>query len=258
MILSTTIEEQHVDDGDVIRLRDGECSFSEERALRNHIRTCSMCKENADRIDSLADGFVAMVESIGCPKSVRLHGRGLAERAASRLYATTPVPWHGRRAVRVAAVVAAVCALALTAAPARALVLAGWQAIKTLWVGAPAAEHEAQQPTSLVSFVPQGEEFLIDFVRTQSLGSVSIAIDTSTSASARVVGGDGLDELIVLQAGLRVRNRTVSSASYELRLPSFLKDIEVRVEGRTVAAFSAAGMTGAVRWEVDLSNPGDG
>ena len=85
-----------------------------------------------------------------------------------------------------------------------------------------------------------------------------MVVDTGTAASARVLGGDGLDELIVLQAGLRVRNRTASTASYELRLPPFLKDIEVRVAGRTVAAFSTAGMTGAARWEVALSNPGGG
>ena len=50
MILSTIQEGQHVDDVDLIRLRDGECPLSEERVVREHLSCCVMCRENAERI----------------------------------------------------------------------------------------------------------------------------------------------------------------------------------------------------------------
>lgn len=253
MILSTTQEGQHVDDGDLIRLRDGECPLTEERVLRDHLERCETCSDNSERIERLADGFFAAVDEIQHPDVVQLARKKAAKIAAIGRHTRHTAPWHSRRAVRVAAVVAVVLGLTLTTAPARALVAAGWRAVKTLFVGAPPAAPELQQATSLVSFVPQGEEFLIDFVSTQSRGTLSVVVDTVNSAFARVMGGDGLDELIVLQAGLRIRNRTASSASYELRLPRFLRDIEVRIAGRTVAAFSTAGLTQAARWEVDLT-----
>jgi len=258
MILSTDLDGQHLEDGDVIKLRDGECSYTEERALRRHLDICSACRENAERIETLADGFWAAAEAIGHPTSVELPNQKAGREMLRRGEFAATVTWHARRAPRVAAVIALVTALALTTDPARALAAAGWQAIKTLFVGAPPAENQIQQTTSLVSFAPRGEEFLIDFVHTQSLGTLTVVVDTSESASARVLGGDGQDEMIVLQAGLRIRNKTVSTASYELRLPAFLRDVEVRVAGRTVASFSTAGMTGAARWEVDLTGRGGG
>ena len=154
------------------------------------------------------------MEKIQHPGAAQPQREKTAKVAPFRRLSLHDVPWHKRRAVRVAAVVAAVLGLTLTTAPARALVAAGWQAVRTLVVGAPTAAPEVQQATSLVSFVPQGEEFLIDFLQAQSRGTLSVVVDTMNSASARVMGGDGLDELIVLQAGIRVRNRTASSASY--------------------------------------------
>ena len=255
MILSTTQEGRHVDDGDLIRLRDGECPLSEERILRDHLDACATCRENSERFEQLADGFFAAMERVQHPAATRSARQKALNNVPISAHAAGTPPWHGRRSVRAAAVVAAVLALTLTTAPARALVAAGWQAVKTLFVGAPPATAEPQQATSLVSFVPQGDAFLIDFLHTQSRGTLTVVVDTVLSASARVMGSDGMDELIVLQAGLRVRNRTTSAASYELRLPRSLRDIEVRIAGRTVATFSAAGMTQAARWEVDLSNP---
>jgi hypothetical protein len=253
MILSTNLDDQHFEDGDVIKLRDGECSGAEERMLRAHLEVCSTCRENADRIETLADGFVAAVKAIRHPTSVELPELHPKRETSRRGPLAVTAPWHTRRGVRVAAVLALVTALALTTAPARALVGAGWQAIKTLFVGTPTPENQAQQTTALVSFAPRGEEFLVDFVHTQALGTLTVRIDTSASASARVLGGDGQDEMIVLQAGLRIMNTTASTASYELRLPPFLRDVEVRVASRTVATFSTVGMTGGARWEVDLT-----
>jgi len=255
MILSTTQDCQHVDDGDLIRLRDGECPLTEERILRDHLDKCHTCRENSERFEQLADGFFDAMDRIQHPAAMRSARQKAMNNAPIGAFAAGTQPWHGHRSVRVAAVVAAVLALTLTTAPARAMVAAGWRAVKTLFVGAPPTMAEPQQATSLVSFVPQGDAFLIDFLHTQSRGALSVVVDTVSSASARVMGGDGMDELIVLQAGLRVRNRTTSAASYELRLPQSLRAIEVRIAGRTVATFSTAGMTQAARWEVDLSNP---
>ena len=158
MVLSTFQKGQHVDDGDLIRLRDGECPLSEERILRDHLENCATCRENSERIEWLADGFVAAVSEIQPPQSVPLPRHELGRRTAPPQRRQFMTPWRQRRSARVAVVIAAVLALAMTTAPARALVAAGWQAVKTLFVGAPAVEP--QQATSLVSFVPQGEEFL--------------------------------------------------------------------------------------------------
>ena len=255
MILSTIQDGGHVDDGDLIRLRDGEYPLSEERKLRDHLARCLMCREDAERMEQLADGFLDALKEIQHPGATRPSRSTTPKSALFHHQLGRAVPWHRHSAVRVAAVVAFVLGLTLTTAPARAMVAAGWRAVKTLFVDAPPTMAEPQQATSLVSFVPRGDAFLIDFLHTQSRGALSVVVDTVSSASARVMDGDGMDELIVLQAGLRVRNRTTSAASYQLRLPRSLRDIEVRIAGRTVATFSTAGMTQAARWEVDLSNP---
>jgi len=258
MILSTTQDDRHVDDGDLIRLRDGECPLSEERMLRDHLANCDTCRENLERIEQLADGFFAAMERVQPSSATQPSPNKAPNVATIGARKAQQKHWHSRRPVRVAAAIAAVLALTLTTAPARALVAAGWSTVKTLFVGAPPASDEPQQATSLVSFVPQGDAFLIDFLHTQSRGTLSVVVDTVNTASARVMGGDGQDEIIVLQAGLRVRNRTTSAASYELRLPRSLQDIEVRIAGRTVATFSTAGMTQAARWEVDLTGRREG
>ena len=258
MILSTIHNGKHVDDGDLIRLRDGECPLSEERVLRRHLDGCATCRENSERVEHLAVGFFAAMEEIQHPEGVQSGSRNATWVSASRRHMSTPLPWHARRAVRVAAATAAVLAIALTAAPVRAFVAAGWQAVMTLFSAASTPAFDVQQASSLVSFVPQGEDFLVDFVNTQSRGTLSVVVDTGVAASARVLGGDGLDELIVLQAGLRVRNRTVSSSDFELRLPPSLRNIEIRIAGRTVATFSTTGLSGGARWEVDLSTSGGG
>lgn len=255
MILSAVHEGQHVDDGDLIRLRDGECSCTEERRFRDHIESCATCRENAERLEWLATGFVEAMDEIPHAVPLPKFTRKVDRCAAGTSTSSRPIRWHPRQFLRVAAVLAMAFALSLTAAPVRALVATGWEAIRGFFQSTSTLEQEMQQTSSMVSFVPQGEEFLIDVVNIQSIGTLSVAVDTSASASARVIGGDGLDELVVLQSGLRVRNRTISTASYVLTLPPSLSDLEVRIAGRTIGVFSTRQMTGSSRLEMDLSNP---
>ncbi len=253
MILRVTADDRHVDDGDLMRLNDGECDPADERLIRNHLAGCSTCRDNAEELAQLARGFSGALsepeEPVPVPAPVPRYRREPSRsfgRAVGRF-------GQSRRAARVLVAIAAVLAVVLTVAPARAWVLERLAALKSLVVAVPVEPPpQLQQPTSLVSFVPTSGQFLIDVTSTQPGGTLSIVVDTVTAASARILGG-GNEEVMVLQAGFRIRRNATSRASYEFRLPRSLELVEVRLAGKTVVRYDVTEMAERGRWEIDLT-----
>ena len=52
MILMTT-QDEHIEDGDLMRLLDTECSDEEDRMFRIHLAACRNCRQRHDRIARL-------------------------------------------------------------------------------------------------------------------------------------------------------------------------------------------------------------
>ena len=248
MILRLTEDDRHVDDGDLMRLHDGECDPADERLIRSHLAGCSTCRDNAEELAQLARGFSGALSELEEPvPRYRREPGGSFGQTVGRF-------GQSRRSVRVVTAVVAVLAVTLTVTPARAWVLGRLAALKSLIVTVPVEPPpQVQQSTSLVSFVPTSGEFLIDITRTQPGGTLSIVVDTVTAASARILGGAGNEEIMVLQTGFRIRRNASSRASYEFRLPRSLKLVEVRVAGKTVVRYDVTEMAERGRWEIDLT-----
>ncbi len=256
MIFIVTEDARHVEDGDLIRLHDRECDPAEERLIRNHLAGCAACRNNAKELAHLAQGFSSALRELEEPEPLPIRRYRAARRSApGGLVGRVK---SSRRSARVVTAVVAVLAVTLTVTPARAWVLGRLAALKSLVVAVPVEQpSQVQQPTSLVSFVPTSGEFLIDITRTQLGGTLSIVVDTVTAASARILGGAGNEEMMVLQAGFRIRRNASSRASYEFRLPRSLELVEVRVAGKTVVRYDVTEMAERGRWEIDLKGVED-
>ena len=247
MILITT-QDEHVEDGDLMRLLDTECSDEEDRMLRMHLAACADCKRRHDRIARLSHRFAALLFELEEPAP-----RKITPVHESRKATTQPAvkPWWSRRVLRVAAVVVLILAGAAAVTPVRAWVI---DAFRSLLGADKTAPVQQQTPGSLVSFVPSGGEFLVEFLETQTVGVLRVYVDTTEAASARMIGTTAGEGFLVQSAGLTIRNTSESSVSYELRLPRTCQSFEVRIAGAVVWRYevrSQAGLQGP--WEVDLS-----
>ena len=61
----------HVDDGDLIRLHDGECSADEELLLRDHLAACRACHERFQTFTRLAHTFKTALQAMDEPTRAR-------------------------------------------------------------------------------------------------------------------------------------------------------------------------------------------
>jgi hypothetical protein len=243
-----TVQDQHIDGGDLIRLLDSECEGEEERLLRQHVATCTECKRRYDRRARLSERFSLALMDLE---------ESVPSRPVERRKQPEPYPrlawlrlWWSRKTVRVLTIAAVILALAAAVTPARAWVIAGFEALKSLVGGEPRAAPLEQQDAPVVHFALFGEEFLIEFSEAQSSGTLSLVVDTVGLASTRIIGDRRQDELSVLRSGLRVSNSAESSASYEITIPHTCRLLEVRIAGRLVARHE---VTRPARWEIDLT-----
>jgi hypothetical protein len=238
----------HIENGELIRLLDGECPPEEEARMRRHLQHCEECRRGAAELEQLSDRFRLALQHGDAAEGVA-HAPARARR------------WPRRRLLQAAAIFLVV---AVAASPARGWLVEGWHAIRSLFVEAPAPEGPVGAPgidvgetTAVVTFATVGAEFRLDVLSTQHRGTVTIATDSVESASARVLGGDGSEELVVFPGGLRILNAPTSAASYEVLLPPTVSDIEIRIAGRTVWTANAAALSGFIRREFELG-PGAG
>ena len=133
MILMTIQDDEHVDDGDLVRLLDGECGLEEDRLIRQHLTRCPECKSMLNSVSQLAQRFSALFMAFD----------DQLQRSDAPAVPTTPNRWltvlrhwWARRSTRLVVAVATILLLLSAAAPVRALVLAGWRALQTLVIGA--------------------------------------------------------------------------------------------------------------------------
>jgi anti-sigma factor RsiW len=246
-----TVQDQHIDGGDLIRLLDAECEGEEDRLLRRHLAACTECKRRYDRRARLSERFSLALMDLEESLPVRVaepHRRPGPHPWLARLRS-----WWSRKTVRVLAIATVILALGGAVTPVRAWVVAGFQTLKSLIGIEPGVTPASQQDAPVVHFAVFGDEFLIEFTTSQSSGTLSLAVDTVALASARILGDRGQDELSVLRSGLRVDNAAQSSASYEVTIPHTCRLLEVRIAGRVVARHEVSLGAG---WVIDLGAAG--
>lgn len=239
MIRALPARTPHLSDGDLGRLLDGEATHWERECARSHLAECIDC---AGRLESVEDASADLAELLGAaevsPPPVDL----LIEKAKSRRVRKTgaEAPWSPL--LRAAAVVILVAGGSLTVSPLRAWIAETWQDIAVLFTEASFVADEEievsvvqEEDGSVVFFLPAGEDFLIDLDHHQTHGAVSLRLNESHRGAARIVGARG-EDLFVLSQGIRVRNGTTSSASYEVALPSSVTRATLRIGGEIVGS----------------------
>lgn len=246
-------DRSHVDDGDIVRLLDGECGPEEARRLRAHLDVCEDCRGNADSLESAAEQFSRMLAQV---ETTSPAGGSVikASQSMSRR-------WSTPKLLRIAAVFAAVV-LAFSVTPARAWIALGWEKLTSLVasepptaaVDLPETSEDVLDASSVVGFSPRGDEFRLEFVNRPNQGTLVLIIDSMTTATASVFGGDGADDLIVLPDGLRIGNMTTSTGDYEVRLPLTLSAVVVYVAGEIALTLDLSEISSPIRRELGLSD----
>ena len=207
---------QHVTDGELIRLLDGECSAEEQARITGHLATCPACAQRQEVVDKLANAVTAALLS----GDERVRPKRIPRR-----------PWR-LGAVRAAAVLLAVSVgvAAASVPPVRAWLSARWTGLRGL-VGPRATPGTEAPRSTTVRFVPTTRTFSIELVSRQDTGVLTIDLSPDTLASATVTSGGRGEELVVLPERLRIVNRPDDKSSYEVRLPGRVTQVMVRIAG---------------------------
>jgi anti-sigma factor RsiW len=263
MIQPAADDGRHMEDGDVIRLLDGECSQEEARLFHAHLHECDECRCKMDELCQLSQDFSCALQLEDQPATPR--DSSPPEVVGKIRPSVLQRHWSRWRVTRAAAAIVILTA-ALSATPARAWLAERWDALKSLVVGAPAEQPEAVpapiEPRELgpvITFTPAGPEFTLRIVHVQAGGTLYLTVDPTASASAGVIGGDGSEEIVVLPDGFQIRNAATSTASYEVRLPSHLETLEVHIGDRTELRLDLTAQAGPIRRDINLSgaDPGE-
>jgi hypothetical protein len=253
MMLNTD-QNHHIEDGDLVRLLDGECGFDEDSMLRQHLTVCHGCSSRYDSVSQLAQRFSTLFAAFD-EQSQRHSGR--PDRTSADKTRSSLKPWWSRGRARLIAA-AAVVALALaTASPVRALVVSGWEVLQSLFQGSGANSTSGQQTSSaVISFIPTQTRFVVELVHGQRSGRLTLFVDSLPTASARIVEGSRDDEIVVLANGLRIVNSSASTASYRLRVPPLVEIVEITIAGELIERYELRGEAIGSRWEIELRNSG--
>ena len=171
-----------------------------------------------------------------------------AERIARAARRRTVLRW------RAAAAVALLAVAAVGVPPVRAWIV---QAARALWAAARPTRPAAKAPATgspagagAVTFSPGAGSFVVEVVRPQATGTLTVETTGRPVASAAVSGATGSAELVVLPHGLRIANDSAATASYVVRVPASLGRIAVGIGGAAVRTLVPAGP--GERWVLDL------
>ncbi len=257
MIERAAYDGRHLEDGDVIRLLDGECPPEETREFDSHLGTCDECRHKMDELTLLSRQFGSALELADEPAA---SGEANAPQVIGTIRPSEArVHWTRWRITRAAAAIALIVA-AVAASPARAWLVERWHDLKSLVVGSPVEQPETTpvsvlpgEPASVVTFTPTGSDFTLRFAHAQSGGTLYLTVEATASASAGIVDGDGTEEIVVLSDGFQIRNRATSSASYRVRLPNRLSTITLQIGDIEDLVLDLAAETGPISQEIDLS-----
>jgi putative zinc finger protein len=210
----------HADDGELMRLLDGESSAEERARLEHHVATCRVCAARRETLGRLG-GAVTAALATG-------DATGLSVRGRSR-----PLPRAALRAAAVLLVLTGGVAVA-SAQPVRAWLRERWADLRGIVMprtGTGEAPRTELSDATTVRFVPTATVFTIELAAHQDGGVLTIEVSADSMAAARVRPGTRGEELIVLPAGLRIANRPDGKASYDVRLPRSVAEVRLRIAG---------------------------
>jgi hypothetical protein len=224
----------HVEDGALIRQLDREDIPEEQADVAAHLEACPRCTVRLAELAHAGDALSTALRAADVPAPRR-----------------RPVPRWGLRAAAAALVVVGIGG---AVRPVRAWILERtgmlWEAVTGRSAVPTAIAPAAPDRSASVAFVPSGNEFTLEVTAHQSGGVLRLETVAGDTAVAVVLGGSGLEDLVVLPTRLRIVNPEASSASYVIRLPARLARVRVLVGGRVPWDYHP----GETPVEIDLGN----
>ena len=254
--MPTPLAEGHLEDGEFVRLLDGELDAGEAARAEAHAAGCEPCARRLGQLRrrSARLSGILLASDPATPPAPALDELTLRRAARERRSVAAPRLW-----LRAATVAALLLAAGVVASPLRAVV-ADW--LRTQWeriapgaeapapAVAPAASPSGPASGARVQFTPQGTVFTLEVAATQAAGALEIRRAGGATATAEQLGGAPQADLLVLPAGVRIRNAPGSTADYRVIVPATARTVRVRIgEGRE-RVLTAEELAGGARVEL--------
>lgn len=254
--MSTTDGHTHLEDGDLVRLLGDELSADERAAAEAHLGRCDVCAARLDACRAEIQDVRRLLDALpvgGIDPARRARSLAAVREAAVRQGAVreatdrdddvrhaAPDPRFARRRrfipstalARAAAVAALLVAGGVAASPAGAWIV---DRVRDLFqpsqpvATADPAPSSMSAHSSVVAFTPVGAELIVEFRTAQVRGDLVLRVEDTPSASAKVSGGEGDLDVIVLPGSLTIQNDHDVIASYEVIIPASLDRLRIRV-----------------------------
>jgi hypothetical protein len=236
----------HIEDGELARLLGDELAGHERARVAGHIDRCDACAARVATLQAEMDdvaGLLAGLDGPALDTGRRERSLAAVRQAASRSAAAGRTPaavpmWRRRRTfltpslARAAAIVGLLVAGGVAASPAGA-----WLVDRVRDLIQPAQPEAVAEPestpvparSSAVAFTPVGDALLLELRSAQEHGQLVVRIEDVTVATARVSGGDGELDFVVLPGMLRIENHPEAVTRYDVTVPAHLERLTVRV-----------------------------
>jgi len=235
----------HLQDGELVRLLDGELASEERSAAEAHLRACDRCRLARDRIaerTARVSGALALMDRESAPS----------------LSAAAPAPdERSPRWLRAAAIAALIITVgALGSSTVRAWIATRWEAVHSTVarVSESAGDHGPEtlgMPAVRARFVPRSSALLVR-LENRPAGGV-LAVETSQDDSGSVLFFAGTDEgILILPTGLVIQNAPGSRADYRLVVPRQVTSITTITGADTLAVLSSGPEGGS--WRIPLAD----
>ena len=214
-----TAENRHerpsdLSDGEIIRYVDRECGPDEARRIAAHLNHCDACHERVELLQRRLGVLSSLLEEADFVESER---RGLRPRFA-------------RRRLQVAATIIVTLGVGFSVTPVRAWVADALRGALARPNAAPSASLlTGPSGYGIVSFPVEGSTLAIELLAVPDGGRLHVQPSDRELASARIEGGDGSGEFLVLPGVLRIVGPAGSNAEYYLAIPTGVTRLSVRV-----------------------------
>lgn len=225
--------EQHVADGALLALHDGERG-AELHAQRVHVEQCDDC---GARLAAISNHAKQVHESLSAIPVPAFDAERLRRRISAR---PRPVISFWRRPAIQAAAAVVVLTVAAAASPARHWVEQRFGHAAPPVTAPRSPGENAPTPRAVsgatVSFPATGPEFTVHLDSLPAAGVLVVDRTTADEISAQVTSGAGTggDAMLVLPGELRLRNSASSQASYRISVSPVVTRVRVVVAGSVV------------------------
>ena len=227
-------EASHLDEGDIVRLHDGELEDGDRVRVEEHLRTCHACR---DRLDLFGGQSSVVTETM---VRADLPLPRLARRRSARHAAHPPGLKTWQRAAVIAVVVGGA---AFATQPVRAWMLDRWAGLRDMLPSsqppvpemaeeaAPVSPEPPAPPNTLaIGFEPTADSLVLRIATRQTSGEIQTEATDDMKFAAEIIGG-GDETIAVLPDGLFLRNTTASTARYRLHIPAGVRVVLIIIEG---------------------------